>query len=72
MYLLRSKGTLAMETTKQFLMQCISCTRKKNLLVALDVKNEREREREIYIIPCKHVEAAKKVKAYQEDLVKTP
>jgi hypothetical protein len=42
MYLLRSKGTLAMETTKQFLMQCISHTRKKNLLVALDVKNERD------------------------------
>jgi hypothetical protein len=37
-----------METTKQFLMQCISHTRKKNLLVALGVKNEREREREIH------------------------
>jgi hypothetical protein len=59
-----------METVKQFLMQCISHTRKKNLLVALDMKNERERER--YIIPCMHVEDAKKVKAYQEDLVKTP
>jgi hypothetical protein len=57
-----------METTKQFLMQCISHTSKKNLLVALDVKNERER----YIIPCMHVEDAKKLKADQEDLVKTP
>jgi hypothetical protein len=41
-----------METTKQFLMQCISHTRKKNLLVALDVKNERERERETSYLAC--------------------
>jgi hypothetical protein len=32
----------------------------------------RERERERYIIPCMHVEDAKKLKADQEDLVKTP